>query len=63
MKYVFHLRKNKWSNGEPVTAHDFVYAWKRILAPEFASVYAFMLYPIKGAEAYNTGKGAADKRE
>jgi oligopeptide transport system substrate-binding protein len=61
MKYVFHLRKNKWSNGEPVTAHDFVYAWKRILAPEFASVYAFMLYPIKGAEAYNTGKGAADK--
>ncbi|MBP2645789.1 MAG: ABC-type transporter, periplasmic subunit [Firmicutes bacterium] len=58
--YTFHLRANKWSNGDPVTAQDFVYAWKRLLNPTTAAEYAYMLFPIKGAEAYNNGKGSAD---
>ncbi|MBO9130100.1 peptide ABC transporter substrate-binding protein [Bacillus sp. 165] len=59
--YTFHLRKNaKWSNGKPVTAEDFEYAWKRMLSAELASPAAFLAYFIEGAEAYNTGKGSAD---
>lgn len=59
--YTFHLRDDaKWSNGDPVTANDFVYEWKRILNPETAADYAYMLYYIVGAEAYNGGEGSAD---
>lgn len=55
LKYVFKLRQDaKWSNGDPVTAHDFEFAWKRALNPEFAADYAFQLYYLKGGEAYNT---------
>ncbi|MBI3979260.1 MAG: peptide ABC transporter substrate-binding protein [Chloroflexi bacterium] len=55
--YTFKLRKGPtWSDGTPVTAKDFEYAWKRNLDPKTASDYGYMLYPIKGAEAYNTGK-------
>ncbi len=55
--YTFHLRDNaKWSDGTAVTARDFAYAWHRILTPELASVYAYMLYPVKNARAYNEGK-------
>jgi len=60
-KYTFKIRKEaKWSNGDPVTAHDFVYAIKRNLDPKTASEYAYQLYYIKGGEEYNTGKGTAD---
>lgn len=60
--YTFTLRANgKWSNGEPVTAQDFEYSWKKVLDPSFASKYAQQLYFLAGAEAYNTGKGTADK--
>jgi oligopeptide transport system substrate-binding protein len=56
-KYIFHLRDNaKWSNGDPVTAKDFVYSWKRALTPELGNQYAYMLYPVLNAEAFNTGK-------
>jgi dipeptide transport system substrate-binding protein len=59
--YTFHLRKDaKWSNGKPVTAEDFEYAWQRMLSPELASPAAFLAYFIEGAEAYNTGSGSAD---
>lgn len=62
MKYVFNLRANaKWSNGEPVTARDFEFAWKRALSPEFASENAYMLFPIKNAQAYNEKKVGADQ--
>ncbi|NMR89260.1 peptide ABC transporter substrate-binding protein, partial [Vibrio parahaemolyticus] len=49
-----------WSNGDPVTAQDFEFAWKSALDPELAADYAFQLYYIKGAEAYNSGEGTVD---
>ncbi len=55
--FTFHLRKNgRWSNGDPVTARDFAFSYQRVLMPEIASEFAFYLYPILGAEAFNTGK-------
>lgn len=56
LHYVFHIRDDaKWSNGAAVTAADFVYAWQRILSPRLASEYAYMLYCLKNARAYNEG--------
>ncbi len=53
---VFKLRENaRWSDGKPVTAHDFVFSWRKVLEPETASQYSFILYPIKNAEAINLG--------
>jgi oligopeptide transport system substrate-binding protein len=54
--YTFHLRPAAWSNGEPVTADDFAFSIERILSPELASQYSYMLYVLKGAEDYNLGK-------
>ena len=54
--YTFHLQpEGRWSNGEKVTASDFVESYKRILAPSLASEYSYMLHPMKNAEAYNSG--------
>jgi len=59
--YTFNLRDGLvYSNGDPLTAEDFVFSWKRALNPELAADYAYMLYYIKGAEAYNTGEGSAE---
>ncbi|MES5956022.1 peptide ABC transporter substrate-binding protein [Bacillus fungorum] len=56
-KYTFKLRKDaKWSNGDPVTAKDFVFAWQRLLDPKTAAEYAFIAFPIKNAEAISQGK-------
>ena len=53
----FYLRKNaRWSDGEPVTAHDFVFAWQTVVNPRTASRYAFILAPIKNAERIIEGK-------
>uniref|UniRef100_UPI00403F4DD9 peptide ABC transporter substrate-binding protein n=1 Tax=Sporosarcina sp. FSL W8-0480 TaxID=2954701 RepID=UPI00403F4DD9 len=61
LTYTFTIRSNaKWSNGDPVTAGDFVFAWKHMLNPETASPAAFLAYFIEGAEAYNNGEGSAD---
>ena len=53
---TFYLNPNaKWSNGEQVTADDFVWSWNRALHPETGNLYAYMLYPVKNAEAYAKG--------
>ena len=53
---TFRLRPDaRWSDGEPVTAHDFVFAWRLGLDPDNASEYAFILYAVKNAEAINQG--------
>ncbi len=55
-RYVFTLRPDvTWSDGRPVTAGDFEYAWKRLLDPRTAAQYAYFLYPVVNAKAYNTG--------
>ena len=43
LTYTFTLRDAKWSNGDPVTADDFVYAWQRVVTPETASEYAWYM--------------------
>ena len=61
LTWTFTLKDDvKWSNGDPVTAHDFEYAWKYALAPETAATYAYQLYYLAGGEDYNSGKGSAD---
>ncbi len=58
LTYTFKLRDDaKWSNGEPVTADDFVFSFRRLLDPKEAADYAYILYPIKNAEAINSAKG------
>src|SRR5664280_2718816 len=52
--YIFTLRDAYWTNGTPVTAYDFEYAWKRVLNPDLASEYAYLLYYISGGQAFNT---------
>ena len=60
--YTFKLRQGAtWSDGTPVTAEDFVYSWRRLQDPATAAEYASMLYPVKGAEEINTGKGKPAK--
>ena len=54
---TFYLRADaRWSNGTPVTAHDFVFAWRTAIDPASASRYAFILFPIRHAEAINQGQ-------
>src|SRR5450830_365719 len=52
--YIFTLRDAYWTNGTPVTAYDFEYAWKRVLNPDLASEYAYILYNVYGGLAFNT---------
>src|SRR4029077_3158793 len=55
--YTFHIRPNAiWSNGDPVTAEDFVKSYERILNPKLAAPYAEMLFILDGAEDFNAGK-------
>lgn len=55
--YTFYLRKNTfWSNGDPVTAQDFIYSWERTLTPQLSSEYAYLLFCIKNAKEYFEGK-------
>ena len=56
-EYIFKLNKNaKWSNGDPVTADDFVWSWKRILTASLGSQYPDMLYYLEGAYEYHNGE-------
>ncbi|HMM22906.1 MAG TPA: peptide ABC transporter substrate-binding protein [Selenomonadales bacterium] len=61
LTYKFFLRPGlKWSNGDPLTAKDFEFAWKTLLSPEFGSKYAEQLYYLKNGAAYNKGTAKAD---
>ncbi len=56
MAYTFHLRPDaRWSNGDPITAHDFIASWQRVLTPRFGADYANLLYVLAGAEAFHRG--------
>ncbi|GED31670.1 peptide ABC transporter substrate-binding protein [Brevibacillus centrosporus] len=58
--YTFTLRDSKWSNGDPVTAKDFAFAWMRVLDPKTASGSAYKYYPIKNARAFFQGNAKAE---
>ena len=56
LTWIFYLRDTSWSDGTKLTAEDFVYAWRRTLAPATASPYAYFLYVVKNAQLVNSGK-------
>lgn len=58
--YTFHLRDASWSDGTAVTANDFAYAWKTLLTPDTAALYAYLLFPIQNAAAINAGEAEPD---
>ena len=62
--YTFNLRpESKWSNGDPVTAHDFVYAWQRLVDPELASPYSWFMHVmnVKNGDAIVSGDMAPEE--
>ena len=62
LTYTFHLRKDaKWSDGEPITAGDYEYSWKRLVNPETASPYAFIGDCLKNGQAIEQGKMDVDE--
>lgn len=62
LNWTFHLREGlKWANGEPLTAEDFRTGWIRALDPKVAAEYAYMLFPIKNARAFNGGELGAEE--
>ena len=61
LRWTFHLRAGlRWSDGSPLTAEDFAWSLQRALSPALASEYAYVLYPIRGAQAFNAGTLPAD---
>lgn len=54
--YTFYDIRGNWSNGDPVTAHDFVFAWQHVVDPKTASTYAFILNPIVNAHEISKGE-------
>ncbi len=55
--YTFHLRNNaRWSNGDSLTAYDFYNSYERALMPSLGNQYSYMLFPVKNAEEFGTGK-------
>ncbi len=55
--YRFQLRRDaRWSNGDPLTAADFVWSWRRALLPRLGNQYAYSLFVIEGAEAFHRGE-------
>jgi oligopeptide transport system substrate-binding protein len=58
--WTFHLRPESWSDGQPVTANDFVFAYRHMLDPKTGSPYAYLLYVLKNAQAANSG-GSLDQ--
>ena len=62
LTYTFNLRKSKWSDGSPLTAHDFEYAWKRAMDPETASEYSWLweYTNVVGAQEFVYGEGTVE---
>ncbi|HWT77968.1 MAG TPA: peptide ABC transporter substrate-binding protein [Candidatus Methylomirabilis sp.] len=56
LAYTFKLRDARWTDGTPVTAHDFVYAWERVLNPKMGAKYAQQLFYLKNGEDFNKGR-------
>jgi oligopeptide transport system substrate-binding protein len=56
LTWTFHLRPALWSDGEPVTAEDFAFAYRRVLDPATGSPYAYLLFLLKNGEAANAGR-------
>ncbi len=55
--YTFFIREDaRWSNGDPVTADDFVWSWRRMLTPSLGAEYAYQLYPVRNAREYHQGE-------
>jgi oligopeptide transport system substrate-binding protein len=62
--YTFHLRSSaRWSDGHPLTAHDFTYAWRRLQDPSLGGEYAYIMHMVRYAEALNTHKAQAEALE
>ncbi len=60
--YTFKLRKDaKWSNGDPVTAKDFVYSWRRAVDPATAAEYAYIMFDVKNAQKINNKELPVDQ--
>jgi len=54
---TFHINPEaKWSNGDPMTAQDYVWSWQRLLSPALGGEYAYMLFPLKNAEEFSSGR-------
>ncbi|MHB1651192.1 MAG: peptide ABC transporter substrate-binding protein [Desulfitobacteriaceae bacterium] len=60
LKYTIKLKDTKFSNGDPVTADDFKFAWMHALDPNAAAEYSYQLFYIKNGEAYNSKKAKAE---
>ena len=57
LTYTFHIRTNAlWSDGKPVTAHDFIYSWSRVVDPLTAANYSYQMEPLKNAKAITAGE-------
>ena len=57
LTWTFHLRPDlRWSDGAPLTADDFAFSLRRVLSPQLGSEYAYILFPIVGAEDFNAGR-------
>ena len=59
--YTFYLKEALWSNGDPVTAYDFEYAWKSALSPEFVTPFRYIFNPIKNAREAKEGLVSLDE--
>jgi oligopeptide transport system substrate-binding protein len=60
-EYTFKLRHCFWNNGSLVTAHDFAYAWKKVLSPDFRTNFANLFYPIKNAREAKLGQVSSEE--
>src|SRR5688572_25197262 len=60
LRWTFHLRPATWSNGDPLTAEDFVWAWKRVVAPAIPSAYKERMFIVKNGRAIARGEAPVD---